>query len=229
MAIDLVAILASEFQKHWTHWVLALGTNSKQVRIIHFICSRIALFFGIVLETDKAVGKSIKEKINEALNKRLAEVESKREKILQREKKIAKLPDGPERRKLIFQKQQEEKSQRRNSSAPINEEQNLHESYQILLKVSYFNLSVLWSLFRACSQEVNYREKKREKERKKKEKLAKAASEIAAQKELEATDSEEEDLEKNVLIGAAVFWNVTESSLKYGYWIKMLTTQNQID
>lgn len=72
------------------------------------------------------------------MNIRLAEVESRREKIIARDKRIAKLPDGPERRKLVFQKQQEEMKQRRNSSAPINEEQNLHESYQILLKVTFF-------------------------------------------------------------------------------------------
>ena len=87
-------------------------------------------------ESDKSSGKSIKVKLNEALNGKLAEIESKREKAIIREKRIAKLPDGPERRKLIFQKTQEENAAKKKKKDRVVEEQDLHESYQILLGVN---------------------------------------------------------------------------------------------
>ena len=90
----------------------------------------------IFSESDKSSGKSIKVKLNEALNGKLAEIESKREKAIIREKRIAKLPDGPERRKLIFQKTQEENAAKKKKKDRVVEEQDLHESYQILLGVN---------------------------------------------------------------------------------------------
>ena len=68
-------------------------------------------------------------------------VEERRDKKLRRDKKIQKLPDGPERRKLIFQATTEEKAMKRKKTDYIIEEQELHESYQLLLKViSYLYL-----------------------------------------------------------------------------------------
>ena len=88
-----------------------------------------------ISENDLRAGKTIKENLNEALNERLKIVEEKRENKLRREKKIQKLPDGPERRKLIFQANTEEKAMKRKKTDYIVEEQELHESYQLLLKV----------------------------------------------------------------------------------------------
>ena len=51
------------------------------------------------------------------------------------DRKISKLPDGPERRKLIYQKNQREKEEKRKNCAPVDKERQLHESYQMVLKV----------------------------------------------------------------------------------------------
>ena len=74
--------------------------------------------------------------MNESLNAKLYEVEKKREKGILLDKKIAKLPDGQERRKLIYQKQQQDNYNRRHKKFPIDEERALHESYQIIMKVN---------------------------------------------------------------------------------------------
>ena len=86
-------------------------------------------------ESDKREGKTVKERLNESLNVKLMEVEKKREKNLILEKKIAKLPEGAERRKLIYQKQQQDNYNRRHKKFPIDEERALHEAYQIIMKV----------------------------------------------------------------------------------------------
>ena len=80
-------------------------------------------------------GKTIKENLNAALKEKVAIVEAKRENKVKREKRIAKLPDGPERRKLVFQASTEEKAQKRKKTDFQIEEQEIHESYQLLLKV----------------------------------------------------------------------------------------------
>ena len=59
------------------------------------------------------------------------------------DKKIAKLPDGSEKRKLMYQKQQTEENNRKHKKSPIDEERNLHESYQILLRVSLWILIIM--------------------------------------------------------------------------------------
>jgi hypothetical protein len=79
---------------------------------------------------------NIKSRLNGALNAKLTEIEAKREKALNTEKKLAKMSEGPEKRKLLYVKQQQENYQRKNKKSPIDEERSLHESYQILLKVS---------------------------------------------------------------------------------------------
>ena len=88
-------------------------------------------------------GKTIKENLNEALNEKIAIVEGKRENKLKRDKRISKLPVGPERRKLIFQASTEEKAQKRKKTDFQIEEQEIHESYQLLLKVCNKNLKFL--------------------------------------------------------------------------------------
>ena len=87
-------------------------------------------------ESDKREGKTVRERLNESLNAKLYEVEKKREKGILLDKKIAKLPDGQERRKLIYQKQQQDNYNRRHKKFPIDEERALHESYQIIMKVN---------------------------------------------------------------------------------------------
>ena len=77
-----------------------------------------------------------KERLNKALNQKLEENELKKQRMIALDKKIAKLPDGSEKRKLTYQKQQQEEYQRKHKKSPIDEERNLHESYQILLRVS---------------------------------------------------------------------------------------------
>ena len=47
------------------------------------------------------------------------------------------LPDGPERRKLIYQATTEEKALKRKKTDYCIMEQELHESYQLLLKVNF--------------------------------------------------------------------------------------------
>ena len=89
----------------------------------------------IFAENDVRAGKTIKENLNEAPNEKIAIIESKKENKLKRDKRIAKLPDGPERRKLIFQASTEEKAQKRKKTDFQIEEQEVHESYQLLLKV----------------------------------------------------------------------------------------------
>lgn len=81
-------------------------------------------------------GISAKDKIKEALNQRLSEVEDRREKALLLEKKIAKMADGPEKRKLVYRKRQQDESEKKRRKTPVDEERALHESYQIVLKVS---------------------------------------------------------------------------------------------
>ena len=50
--------------------------------------------------------------------------------------RIKKLPDGPERRKLIFQADTEERAMARKKTDYCIQEQEIHESYQLLLKVN---------------------------------------------------------------------------------------------
>ena len=84
--------------------------------------------------------------MNESLNAKLFEVEKKREKGILLDKKIAKLPDGQERRKLIYQKQQQDNYNRRHKKFPIDEERALHESYQIIMKVKHKKITLTsWS------------------------------------------------------------------------------------
>lgn len=86
-------------------------------------------------EAERKTGKSVKTRLNDALQKRLEEVEKKREKMIILDKKIAKLGEGPEKRKLVYQKQTQDNYNRKHKKAPIDEERAAHESYQILLKV----------------------------------------------------------------------------------------------
>ena len=81
-------------------------------------------------------GKTIKQNLNDALNEKLADVESRRDNKLKRDKRIKKLPDGPERRKLIFQADTEERAMARKKTDYCIQEQEIHESYQLLLKVN---------------------------------------------------------------------------------------------
>ena len=90
----------------------------------------------MLIESEKKSGKTVKDRLDEALDEKLAEVERKREKMILLDKKIAKLPDGQERRKLMYQKQQTDNYNRKHKKSPIDEERTLHESYQIILKVS---------------------------------------------------------------------------------------------
>ncbi len=68
----------------------------------------------------------------------MADVEEKREKALLLEKKINKMPDGPDKRKLMYKKQLQDAADRKRKKTPVDEERALHESYQIVLKVSSF-------------------------------------------------------------------------------------------
>ena len=84
-------------------------------------------------ENERALGA--KERLNRALNERLEQVEMRKQRAVALEKKISKLPDGSEKRKLTYQKQQQEEYNRKHKKSPIDEERNYHESYQILLRV----------------------------------------------------------------------------------------------
>ena len=83
------------------------------------------------------MGKTVKDRLNEALNSKLMEVEYRREKMILLDKRIMKLPEGSEKRKLIYQRQTTENYNRKHKKSPIDEERALHESYQIILKVNY--------------------------------------------------------------------------------------------
>ena len=91
---------------------------------------------------DKKSGLNAKERITENLNMKLTECEQLKEKYLLIDKRISKLPDGPERRKLIYQKNMREKEEKRKNKGPVDVERQLHESYQMVLKV-YFK-SIFW-------------------------------------------------------------------------------------
>ena len=98
----------------------------------------------VITEAEKKTGKSVKDRLNEALDTKLEEVARKREKMILLDKKIQKLSEGPERRKLMYQKQTQENYNRKHKKAPIDEERAAHESYQIILKVQYSTL--VWPL-----------------------------------------------------------------------------------
>ena len=98
----------------------------------------------VITEAEKKTGKSVKDRLNEALDNKLEEVARKREKMILLDKKIQKLSEGPERRKLMYQKQTQENYNRKHKKAPIDEERAAHESYQIILKVQYSIL--VWPL-----------------------------------------------------------------------------------
>jgi len=149
-------------------------------------------------ENDVRAGKTIKENLNEALNEKIGIVEQKRENKLKRDKRIAKLPDGPERRKLIFQASTEEKAQKRKKTDFQIEEQEIHESYQLLLK------------------ELAFKEKIKERERREKERQERGERRAPGEKgvvdafrgSLNSTSKmtkEEEDELSHIMIGAAVF------------------------
>ena len=91
-----------------------------------------------VSENERAL--TPKDRLNKALNQKLDEVEIRKQRMVTLDKKIAKLPDGSEKRKLMYQKQQTEENNRKHKKSPIDEERNLHESYQILLRVSLWTL-----------------------------------------------------------------------------------------
>ena len=92
-----------------------------------------------VSENERAL--TPKDRLNKALNQKLDEVEIRKQRMVTLDKKIAKLPDGSEKRKLMYQKQQTEENNRKHKKSPIDEERNLHESYQILLRVSLWTLT----------------------------------------------------------------------------------------
>ena len=66
---------------------------------------------------------------------KLGECEQKKENYLKLERKINKLPDGPEKRKLIYQKSLKDTEEKRKNKTPVDIERQLHESYQMILKV----------------------------------------------------------------------------------------------
>ena len=103
-----------------------------KTKMFHFL----KLLFFLSLESEKKSGKTVKDRLDDALDEKLNEVERKREKLILLDKKIAKLGDGQERRKLMYQKQQTDAYNRKHKKTPIDEERALHESYQIILKVS---------------------------------------------------------------------------------------------
>ena len=94
-----------------------------------------------VSENERAL--TPKDRLNKALNQKLDEVEIRKQRMVTLDKKIAKLPDGSEKRKLMYQKQQTEENNRKHKKSPIDEERNLHESYQILLRVSLWILIIM--------------------------------------------------------------------------------------
>ena len=102
------------------------------------------LFFRLFTEGgDKHEGKTPKERITDNLNMKLEECEKKKENYLLLERKINKLPDGPEKRKLIYGRNLREKDEKRRNKSPVDIERQLHESYQMILKVRlYFLFSI---------------------------------------------------------------------------------------
>ena len=82
----------------------------------------------------------LKENLHQALHEKLSIVEKKREKMLKLEileRRIQELPDCLERRKLMFKASNQEKAIKKNTKKDcLIEQQELHESYQILLMVT---------------------------------------------------------------------------------------------
>ena len=116
----------------YTSFMTALVLFVKEIYWMLWNHSNISINFS---ENEKHDNTAIKRRLNKALNAKLEDVERKREKLVNLDKKIQKLPDGAERRKLIYQKQSTEDYNRKHRKSPIDEERALHESYQILIKV----------------------------------------------------------------------------------------------
>ena len=74
---------------------------------------------------------------------KLAECEQKKENYLLLERKINKLPDGPEKRKLIYGRNLRDKEENRKNKTPVDIERQLHESYQMILKVMSYSRSIV--------------------------------------------------------------------------------------
>lgn len=62
---------------------------------------------------------------------RLQEIEAKRERATALERKLSKMADGPKKRQITYQKQQEDALALKYHRTPVDEERALHEAYQV--------------------------------------------------------------------------------------------------
>ena len=74
---------------------------------------------------------TVVEKLNKTMFTKLQDIESKREKATALEKKLSKMADGPKKRQIVYQKQQEEAMAIKYKRTPVDEERALHEAYQV--------------------------------------------------------------------------------------------------
>ena len=79
---------------------------------------------------------SVVEKLNKTMFIKLQDIESKRERATALERRLSKMTDGPKKRQLVYQKQQEEALAIKYKRTPIDEERALHEAYQVLLCIA---------------------------------------------------------------------------------------------
>ena len=82
---------------------------------------------------------TVVEKLNKTMFTKLQDIESKREKATALEKKLSKMADGPKKRQIVYQKQQEEAMAIKYKRTPVDEERALHEAYQVLYIFSSSN------------------------------------------------------------------------------------------
>jgi len=79
----------------------------------------------------EGVATTVVEKLNKTMFVKLQEIEGKREKATALERKLSKMADGPKKRQITYQKQQEEAMAIKYKRTPVDEERALHEAYQV--------------------------------------------------------------------------------------------------
>jgi len=62
---------------------------------------------------------------------KVQEIEAKRERAAALERKLSKMAEGPKKRQIVYQKQQEEANAIKYHRTPVDEERAIHEAYQV--------------------------------------------------------------------------------------------------
>ena len=77
----------------------------------------------------------MRRRIDHRLNTELEKVEQKRERQIAMSKKLEKMADNQEKRRLVYQQEQKKEEDLKRNKTPAQMERALHESYQIVIKV----------------------------------------------------------------------------------------------